>query len=125
MARRQDEQRGSAPLMAEGKSDAEVKLILYHWTHSFSSQKVRLVIAEKALKCEEHDSKLLDHDNVKYLKKILDELEKVLDQVETELQRRNEETPASYIQYTDVRTLHLVPKITEELEELAASTVYQ
>lgn len=43
--------------MAEGKSDAEVKLILYHWTHSFSSQKVRLVIAEKALKCEEHDKK--------------------------------------------------------------------
>ncbi|XP_028940357.1 ganglioside-induced differentiation-associated protein 1 isoform X2 [Antrostomus carolinensis] len=38
-------------------------------------------------------SKLLDHDNIKYLKKILDELEKVLDQVETELQRRNEETP--------------------------------
>lgn len=41
MARRQDEQRGGAPLMAEGKSDAEVKLILYHWTHSFSSQKVK------------------------------------------------------------------------------------
>uniref|UniRef100_A0A8C8RRG6 Ganglioside-induced differentiation-associated protein 1 n=1 Tax=Pelusios castaneus TaxID=367368 RepID=A0A8C8RRG6_9SAUR len=219
---------GSLPL-AECK--AEAKLILYHWTHSFSSQKVRLVIAEKALKCEEHDvslplsehnepwfmrlnssgevpvlihgeniiceatqiidyleetfvnektprlmpeegsmyyprvqhyrelldslpmdaythgcilhpeltvdsmipayattrirsqignteselkklakenpdlqdayiakqkrlkSKLLDHDNIKYLKKILDELEKVLDQVETELQRRNEETP--------------------------------
>nr|XP_014338712.1 PREDICTED: ganglioside-induced differentiation-associated protein 1 isoform X4 [Bos mutus] len=58
MARRQDEQRGGAPLMAEGKSDAEVKLILYHWTHSFSSQKVRLVIAEKALKCEEHDVSL-------------------------------------------------------------------
>uniref|UniRef100_A0A6Q8PHN7 Ganglioside induced differentiation associated protein 1 n=1 Tax=Homo sapiens TaxID=9606 RepID=A0A6Q8PHN7_HUMAN len=231
MAERQEEQRGSPPLRAEGKADAEVKLILYHWTHSFSSQKVRLVIAEKALKCEEHDvslplsehnepwfmrlnstgevpvlihgeniiceatqiidyleqtfldertprlmpdkesmyyprvqhyrelldslpmdaythgcilhpeltvdsmipayattrirsqignteselkklaeenpdlqeayiakqkrlkSKLLDHDNVKYLKKILDELEKVLDQVETELQRRNEETP--------------------------------
>lgn len=35
----------------------------------------------------------MDHDNIKYLKKILDELEKVLDQVETELQRRNEETP--------------------------------
>ncbi|XP_071410428.1 ganglioside-induced differentiation-associated protein 1 isoform X3 [Pithys albifrons albifrons] len=148
-------------------------LVLYHWTQSFSSQKVRLAIAEKALKCEEHDvnlplsehnepwfmrlsssgevpvlihgeniiceatqiidyleatfvdgqisnteselrklaeenpdlqdayiakqkrlkSKLLDHDNIKYLKKILDELEKVLDQVETELQRRNEETP--------------------------------
>ncbi|XP_028356126.1 ganglioside-induced differentiation-associated protein 1-like [Physeter macrocephalus] len=58
MARRQNEQRGGAPLMAEGKSDAEVKLILYHWTHSFSSQKVRLVIAEKALKCEEHDVSL-------------------------------------------------------------------
>nr|XP_033789972.1 ganglioside-induced differentiation-associated protein 1 isoform X3 [Geotrypetes seraphini]XP_033789973.1 ganglioside-induced differentiation-associated protein 1 isoform X3 [Geotrypetes seraphini] len=38
-------------------------------------------------------SKLLDHDNIKYLKKILDELERVLDQVETELQLRNEETP--------------------------------
>uniref|UniRef100_A0A8C5M784 Ganglioside-induced differentiation-associated protein 1 n=1 Tax=Leptobrachium leishanense TaxID=445787 RepID=A0A8C5M784_9ANUR len=38
-------------------------------------------------------TKLMDHDNIKYLKKILDELEKVLDQVETELQRRNEETP--------------------------------
>ncbi|XP_012987020.1 ganglioside-induced differentiation-associated protein 1 isoform X1 [Esox lucius] len=37
--------------------------------------------------------KLLDHDNMKYLKKMLDELEKVLDQVETELQRRAEETP--------------------------------
>ncbi|KAG5850193.1 hypothetical protein ANANG_G00079640 [Anguilla anguilla] len=38
-------------------------------------------------------SKLQDHDNMKYLKKILDELENVMDQVETELQRRNEETP--------------------------------
>lgn len=27
--------------MAEGKSHPEVKLILYHWTHSFSSQKVK------------------------------------------------------------------------------------
>uniref|UniRef100_D4A5X7 Ganglioside-induced differentiation-associated protein 1 n=2 Tax=Rattus norvegicus TaxID=10116 RepID=D4A5X7_RAT len=231
MARKQDEARSGVPLRAQGPPAAEVRLILYHWTHSFSSQKVRLVIAEKALKCEEHDvslplsehnepwfmrlnstgevpvlihgeniiceatqiidyleqtfldertprlmpdegsmyyprvqhyrelldslpmdaythgcilhpeltvdsmipayattrirgqignteselkklaeenpdlqeayiakqkrlkSKLLDHDNVKYLKKILDELEKVLDQVETELQRRNEETP--------------------------------
>ncbi|CAK6438744.1 unnamed protein product [Pipistrellus nathusii] len=262
MAQMQDEQGGGAPLTAEGKSEAEVKLILYHWTHSFSSQKVRLVIAEKALKCEEHDvslplsehnepwfmrlnstgevpvlihgesiiceatqiidyleqtfldektprlmpdkgsmyyprvqhyrelldslpmdaythgcilhpeltvdsmipayattrirsqignteselkklaeenpdlqeayiakqkrlkSKLLDHDNVKYLKKILDELEKVLDQVETELQRRNEETPA-YIQSTNVIIPHLVPKITEDLAELAAYTAYQ
>lgn len=38
-------------------------------------------------------SKLFDHDNVKYLKKLLDELEGVMDQVETELQRRVEETP--------------------------------
>ncbi|OCT74820.1 hypothetical protein XELAEV_18033807mg [Xenopus laevis] len=161
----------AAPAGTEGK------LILYHWTHSFSSQKVRLVIAEKSLKCEEHavslplsennepwfmrlnpsgevpvlvhgeniiceatqiidyleqtfldaqigsteselkklaqenpdledaysnisdnvyfnlQTKLQDHDNIKFLKKILEELEKVLDQVETELQRRNEETP--------------------------------
>ncbi|XP_029003159.1 ganglioside-induced differentiation-associated protein 1 isoform X2 [Betta splendens] len=39
-------------------------------------------------------SKLFDHDNIKYLKKLLDELENVMDQVETELQRRVEETPA-------------------------------
>ncbi|XP_078136872.1 ganglioside-induced differentiation-associated protein 1 isoform X2 [Sander vitreus] len=38
-------------------------------------------------------SKLYDHDNMKYLKKLLDELESVMDQVETELQRRVEETP--------------------------------
>uniref|UniRef100_A0A8D0BXH0 Ganglioside-induced differentiation-associated protein 1 n=1 Tax=Salvator merianae TaxID=96440 RepID=A0A8D0BXH0_SALMN len=223
----------AAGKMHPTKADSTMddKLILYHWTQSFSSQKVRLVIAEKGLKCEEHDvslplsehnepwfmrlnssgevpvlihkeniicdaaqiidyledtfvdektprlmpeegsmyylrvqhyrelldslpmdaythgcilhpelavdsmipayattrirsqignteselkklaeenpdlqdayiakqkrlkSKLMDHDNIKYLQKILDELEKVLDQVETELQRRNEETP--------------------------------
>ncbi|CAH2285431.1 ganglioside-induced differentiation-associated 1 [Pelobates cultripes] len=220
-----------AGILPARNADTEDKLILYHWTHSFTSQKVRLVIAEKALKCEEHDvslplnehnepwfmrlnpsgevpvlvhgetiiceatqiidylehtfkdentprlmpqegsmyyprvqhyrelldslpidaythgcilhpeltvdsmipayatsriraqignteselkklaeenpdledayiakqkrikTKLLDHDNIKYLKKILEELDKVLDQVETELQRRNEETP--------------------------------
>ncbi|XP_038665563.1 ganglioside-induced differentiation-associated protein 1 isoform X2 [Scyliorhinus torazame] len=38
-------------------------------------------------------SKIRDHDNVNYLKKIFRELENVLDQVETELQRRIEETP--------------------------------
>ncbi|KAJ4925031.1 hypothetical protein JOQ06_017769 [Pogonophryne albipinna] len=38
-------------------------------------------------------SKLFDHDNMKYLKKLLDELEGVMDQVEMELQRRVEETP--------------------------------
>lgn len=41
MAQMQDEQGGGTPSMAEGKSEAEVKLILYHWTHSFSSQKVK------------------------------------------------------------------------------------
>lgn len=40
-------------------------------------------------------SKLFDHDNMKYLKKLLDELESVMDQVETELQRRVEETPGN------------------------------
>ena len=34
--------------MAEGKSDAEVKLILYHWTHSFSSQKVKAAAGRAA-----------------------------------------------------------------------------
>ncbi|XP_066536606.1 ganglioside-induced differentiation-associated protein 1 [Hoplias malabaricus] len=45
-------------------------------------------------------TKLFDHDNVKYLKKILDELENVMDQVETELQRRAEETPEEGNQQT-------------------------
>lgn len=40
-------------------------------------------------------SKLFDHDNMKHLKKLLDELENVMDQVETELQRRVEETPGT------------------------------
>ncbi|XP_016133991.1 ganglioside-induced differentiation-associated protein 1 isoform X2 [Sinocyclocheilus grahami] len=159
--------------VVEKTKNKESKLILYHWTQSFSSQKVRLAIAEKGLQCEEYDvslplsehnepwfmrlnptgevpvlvhndnvicdptqimdyleqnfcdaqilnteselkklatenpdlkdayiakqrrlkSKLFDHDNMKYLKKLLDELENVLDQVETELQRRTEETP--------------------------------
>lgn len=38
---------------------------------------------------------MFDHDNMKYLKKLLDELESVMDQVETELQRRVEETPGN------------------------------
>lgn len=41
-------------------------------------------------------SKLFDHDNMKYLKKLLDELENVMEQVETELQRRAEETPGNH-----------------------------
>ncbi|XP_068118722.1 ganglioside-induced differentiation-associated protein 1-like 1 isoform X1 [Hyperolius riggenbachi] len=34
------------------------KLVLYHWTQSFSSQKIRLVITEKGLPCEERDVSL-------------------------------------------------------------------
>ncbi|KAM6340485.1 ganglioside-induced differentiation-associated protein 1-like 1 isoform X2 [Rissa tridactyla] len=145
------------------------RLVLYHWTQSFSSQKVRLVIAEKGLPCEERDvsmplmehkepwfmrlnlgeevpviihrdniisdynqiidymeknftgghlanastdlmkldheeepqlsepylskqkklmAKILEHDNVNYLKKILGDLAMVLDQIEAELEKR-------------------------------------
>ncbi|XP_073438520.1 ganglioside-induced differentiation-associated protein 1-like 1 isoform X2 [Dendrobates tinctorius] len=161
----------------EGKEDAEVskpnlkakdKLVLYHWTQSFSSQKIRLVISEKGLPCDERDvslplaeqkepwfmrlnlgeevpvvihgdniisdynqiidyiensfvgghlanattellkldneepqltepylskhkklmAKILEHDNVNNLKKILTELAMVLDQLEAELEKR-------------------------------------
>lgn len=41
MAQRLDEKSGDASLKGEDKPDVEVKLILYHWTHSFSSQKVK------------------------------------------------------------------------------------
>uniref|UniRef100_A0AAV2LZ78 GST N-terminal domain-containing protein n=1 Tax=Knipowitschia caucasica TaxID=637954 RepID=A0AAV2LZ78_KNICA len=34
------------------------RLVLYHWTQSFASQKVRLVICEKGLVCEERDVSL-------------------------------------------------------------------
>ncbi|XP_063281670.1 ganglioside-induced differentiation-associated protein 1-like 1 [Pelobates fuscus] len=34
------------------------RLVLYHWTQSFSSQKIRLVIAEKGLPCDERDVSL-------------------------------------------------------------------
>ncbi|XP_053174432.1 ganglioside-induced differentiation-associated protein 1-like 1 isoform X3 [Scomber japonicus] len=153
---------------AEPKPFSKDRLVLYHWTQSFTSQKVRLVINEKGLVCEERDvslplqehkepwfmrlnlgeevpvflhgdaiisdynqiidyleknfvgghlanaatelmkldheepqltepylskqkklmAKILDHDNVNYLKKILGELAMVLDQVEAELEKR-------------------------------------
>ncbi|XP_053280894.1 ganglioside-induced differentiation-associated protein 1-like 1 isoform X3 [Pleuronectes platessa] len=153
---------------AEPKPFSKDRLVLYHWTQSFASQKVRLVIGEKGLVCEERDvsmplqehkepwfmrlnlgeevpvflhgdaiisdynqiidylektfvgghlanaatelmkldheepqltepylskqkklmAKILDHDNVNYLKKILGELAMVLDQVEAELEKR-------------------------------------
>uniref|UniRef100_A0A2K6GUP2 Ganglioside induced differentiation associated protein 1 like 1 n=1 Tax=Propithecus coquereli TaxID=379532 RepID=A0A2K6GUP2_PROCO len=50
-----------APDAPEAASPAhwpKESLVLYHWTQSFSSQKVRLVIAEKGLACEERDVSL-------------------------------------------------------------------
>ncbi|XP_007464823.1 PREDICTED: ganglioside-induced differentiation-associated protein 1-like 1 isoform X1 [Lipotes vexillifer] len=50
-----------APEAPEAASHAhwpKESLVLYHWTQSFSSQKVRLVIAEKGLACEERDVSL-------------------------------------------------------------------
>lgn len=38
--------------------------------------------------CIDFQAKILDHDNVNYLKKILGELAMVLDQVEAELEKR-------------------------------------
>ncbi|TSL61225.1 Ganglioside-induced differentiation-associated protein 1-like 1 [Bagarius yarrelli] len=42
----------------EHKPFSKDRLVLYHWTQSFSSQKVRLVINEKGLICEERDVSL-------------------------------------------------------------------
>ncbi|XP_063063740.1 ganglioside-induced differentiation-associated protein 1-like 1 [Engraulis encrasicolus] len=42
----------------EPKPFSKDRLVLYHWTQSFSSQKVRLVINEKGLLCEERDVSL-------------------------------------------------------------------
>ncbi|XP_069402413.1 ganglioside-induced differentiation-associated protein 1-like 1 isoform X1 [Ovis canadensis] len=50
-----------APDAPEAASHAhwpKESLVLYHWAQSFSSQKVRLVIAEKGLVCEERDVSL-------------------------------------------------------------------
>uniref|UniRef100_A0A8D0H8T7 Ganglioside induced differentiation associated protein 1 like 1 n=1 Tax=Sphenodon punctatus TaxID=8508 RepID=A0A8D0H8T7_SPHPU len=41
--------------LADPSQRSKDRLVLYHWTQSFSSQKVRLVIAEKGLPCEERD----------------------------------------------------------------------
>ncbi|XP_076023095.1 ganglioside-induced differentiation-associated protein 1-like 1 isoform X4 [Genypterus blacodes] len=43
---------------AEPKPFSKDRLVLYHWTQSFTSQKVRLVINEKGLACEERDVSL-------------------------------------------------------------------
>uniref|UniRef100_A0A3Q2XSK9 Ganglioside induced differentiation associated protein 1 like 1 n=1 Tax=Hippocampus comes TaxID=109280 RepID=A0A3Q2XSK9_HIPCM len=46
------------PCTAEPKALNKDRLVLYHWTQSFASQKVRLVINEKGLVCEERDVSL-------------------------------------------------------------------
>ncbi|MBN3306175.1 GD1L1 protein, partial [Amia calva] len=43
---------------ADCKPSSKDRLVLYHWTQSFSSQKVRLVINEKGLICDERDVSL-------------------------------------------------------------------
>uniref|UniRef100_A0A8C4ZEZ1 Ganglioside induced differentiation associated protein 1 like 1 n=1 Tax=Gadus morhua TaxID=8049 RepID=A0A8C4ZEZ1_GADMO len=43
---------------AEPRPFSKDRLVLYHWTQSFSSQKVRLVIHEKGLICDERDVSL-------------------------------------------------------------------
>lgn len=53
-------------------------------------------------------SKLFDHDNMKHLKKLLDELENVMDQVETELQRRVEETPGTESSFSEAEAVRLM-----------------
>ncbi|XP_010787862.1 ganglioside-induced differentiation-associated protein 1-like, partial [Notothenia coriiceps] len=50
----QDAHRGCSSV-AEQRGN---QLILYHWTQSFNSQKVRLAIAEKGLRCKEYDVSL-------------------------------------------------------------------
>ncbi|ELK04212.1 Ganglioside-induced differentiation-associated protein 1-like 1 [Pteropus alecto] len=47
-----------APQAASPAHWPKESLVLYHWTQSFSSQKVRLVIAEKGLACDERDVSL-------------------------------------------------------------------
>ncbi|XP_069744253.1 ganglioside-induced differentiation-associated protein 1-like 1 isoform X4 [Narcine bancroftii] len=49
------EQTGQLPDPNEKDGDS---IVLYHWTQSFSSQKVRLLIAEKGVPCDERDVSL-------------------------------------------------------------------
>ncbi|XP_048384485.1 ganglioside-induced differentiation-associated protein 1 isoform X1 [Stegostoma tigrinum] len=55
--RRSQEGDGALQVVPKPENTRE-KMVLYHWSQSFSSQKVRLVIAEKGLKCEEYDVNL-------------------------------------------------------------------
>ncbi|KAJ8359191.1 hypothetical protein SKAU_G00157160 [Synaphobranchus kaupii] len=48
----------SRETILEPRPISEDRLVLYHWTQSFTSQKVRLLINEKGLLCEERDVSL-------------------------------------------------------------------
>ncbi|MBN3276422.1 GD1L1 protein, partial [Polyodon spathula] len=52
-----DEEGNQGPAI-DCKPISKDRLVLYHWTQSFSSQKVRLVINEKGLVCDERDVSL-------------------------------------------------------------------
>ncbi|XP_064160820.1 ganglioside-induced differentiation-associated protein 1-like 1 [Anguilla rostrata] len=52
------EENGSLEAVVEPRPFSKDRLVLYHWTQSFTSQKVRLVISEKGLPCEERDVSL-------------------------------------------------------------------
>ncbi|RXM94708.1 Ganglioside-induced differentiation-associated protein 1-like 1 [Acipenser ruthenus] len=52
------DEEGSQEPAIDCKPISKDMLVLYHWTQSFSSQKVRLVINEKGLVCDERDVSL-------------------------------------------------------------------
>ncbi|MGH0152436.1 UNVERIFIED_CONTAM: hypothetical protein FKN15_059118 [Acipenser sinensis] len=52
------DEEGSQEPAIDCKPISKDRLVLYHWTQSFSSQKVRLVINEKGLVCDERDVSL-------------------------------------------------------------------
>uniref|UniRef100_A0A8C7JY77 Ganglioside induced differentiation associated protein 1-like 1 n=1 Tax=Oncorhynchus kisutch TaxID=8019 RepID=A0A8C7JY77_ONCKI len=53
-----DGEKSEEPAIETKPNFSKDKLVLYHWTQSFISQKVRLVINEKGLLCEERDVSL-------------------------------------------------------------------
>ncbi|KAL1020626.1 hypothetical protein UPYG_G00002620 [Umbra pygmaea] len=53
-----DGEKSEEPAVESKPNFSKDKLVLYHWTQSFTSQKVRLVINEKGLLCEERDVSL-------------------------------------------------------------------
>ncbi|KAJ8260093.1 hypothetical protein GJAV_G00176970 [Gymnothorax javanicus] len=53
-----EEENESPEAVIDSKPFSKDRLVLYHWTQSFTSQKVRLFINEKGLVCEERDVSL-------------------------------------------------------------------